>query len=53
MKNKQQIIIDHWIDGANDDYKQSFHSLCTENFTSEWIDKIKNIRTWIKQMLSD
>ena len=34
-----------------DDYKKNFHSLCTEDFANEWIEKIKIIRTWIKQML--
>ncbi len=34
-----------------DDYKQSFYSLCTDEFTSEWIQNIKDCRTWIKSML--
>ena len=34
-----------------DDYKREFYSLCTSEFTSDWIDKINTIRTWIKQML--
>ncbi len=34
-----------------DDYKREFYSLCTPEFTSDWIDKINTIRIWIKQML--
>lgn len=41
------------INARYDDYRQSFYNLCTETFTTEWIDKIKNIRIWIKQMLSE
>ena len=33
------------------DYKREFYSLCTPEFTNDWIDKINTIRTWIKQML--
>ncbi len=39
------------INARYDDYKQSFYALCTESFTSEWIEKIKNSRLWIKEML--
>ena len=39
------------INARYDDYKQSFYALCTENFTSEWIEKIKICRLWIKEML--
>jgi HEPN domain-containing protein len=34
-----------------DDYKQSFYKLCTVEFTNEWITKINECRTWIRQML--
>jgi len=34
-----------------DDYKRKFYKLCTENFTTEWIEKIKNVQQWIKTML--
>jgi HEPN domain-containing protein len=34
-----------------DDYKREFYSLCTPEFTKEWIEKIKILRSWIKQML--
>jgi HEPN domain-containing protein len=34
-----------------DDYKREFYNMCTSEFTGEWIEKIKILRTWIKQML--
>ena len=34
-----------------DDYKQSFYTLSTQDFTEEWIKKIKECRLWIKAML--
>ena len=39
------------IKARYDDYKQSFYELCTDSFTIEWINKIKDIRSWIKSML--
>ena len=51
----QQITFDSIsrfnINARYDDYKQSFYMLCTESFTTEWIEKIKNSRLWIKEML--
>ena len=34
-----------------DDYKKEFQMLCTVDFAKDWIEKIKIIRSWIKQML--
>lgn len=39
------------IKARYDDYKQNFNKLCTDNFTKEWIAKIKDCRLWIKSML--
>jgi len=51
----QQILLDSIsrfnINARYDDYKQSFNSLCTDSFTAEWIEKIKDGRLWIKTML--
>jgi len=51
----KQILLDSIsrfnINARYDDYKQSFHKLCTDSFTSEWIEKIKDCRLWIKTML--
>ncbi len=39
------------INARYDDYRQSFYSLCTDEFTKEWISKINECRLWIKSML--
>lgn len=39
------------LNARYDDYKREFYSLCTPNFTKDRIEKIKTIRTWIKEML--
>ena len=39
------------LNARYDDYKKEFYSICTDNFTKEWIEKIKTLRQWIKQML--
>ena len=44
-------LVKFWVESSDDDYKINFYKLCTENFTTEWIGKIKECRTWIKLML--
>ncbi len=39
------------LNARYDDYKKEFYKLCTPDYTKSWIEKIKNIRTWIKEML--
>ena len=39
------------INARYDDYKKEFYAICTEEFTREWIEKMKNLQKWIKQML--
>jgi len=39
------------LNARYDDYKKEFYSLCTRDFTETWIENIKIIRLWIKQML--
>lgn len=34
-----------------DSYKESFYKKCTFEFTTEWIDKIKILQSWIKEKL--
>lgn len=34
-----------------DDYKRSFQRQCTLAYTQEWIEKIKELRTWIKAQI--
>lgn len=35
-----------------DDYKMSFKKMCTPEFTKEWINKIKNLGQWIKELIN-
>ena len=55
LNENQRIILDSIsrfnIKARYDDYKQSFYKLCTDSFTYEWIEKIKECRLWIKTML--
>ena len=55
LDDSRKILLDSIsrfnINARYDDYKQSFYQLCTNSFTSEWIDKIKDCRIWIKAML--
>lgn len=39
------------INARYDDYKRESYSLCTKEFTEEWIDKIQKIQKWIKTLL--
>jgi HEPN domain-containing protein len=39
------------INTRYDDYKMSFKKQCTLNFTAEWIDKLIELRTWIKTLI--
>ncbi len=55
LDENQRIILDSIsrfnIKARYDDYKQSFYDLCTDSFTNEWIEKIKECRLWIQTML--
>jgi len=39
------------LNARYDTYKQVFKNKCTPEFTLEWIEKIKQLRTWIKEKL--
>jgi len=39
------------LNARYDDYKKEFYDTCTANFAKEWIEKIKLLLQWIKQML--
>lgn len=39
------------INSRYDDYKMSFQKKCTPEFTKEWVTKIKDKRTWIKELI--
>jgi HEPN domain-containing protein len=39
------------LNARYDDYKKEFYTICTKDFTEEWINKIKLLQQWIKQLL--
>lgn len=39
------------LNARYDDYKKEFYKACTSEFTNAWIEKIKLVREWIKEML--
>ena len=38
------------INARYDDYKREFYELCTREYTESWVDRIKELREWIKKM---
>lgn len=52
-KKEQLVTITAFnINARYDDYKMSFKKQCTPEFTTEWIDKLKELRQWIKTLIS-
>jgi len=39
------------LNARYDDYKKEFYKLCTPQYTETWIQKIKDLRIWIKDRL--
>jgi HEPN domain-containing protein len=39
------------LNARYDDYKKEFYKLCSPEYTKNWIERIKIIRSWIKEML--
>jgi len=39
------------LNARYDDFKREFFQICTPEFTNQWIEKIKILRKWIKEML--
>jgi HEPN domain-containing protein len=51
-KKEQLVTITAFnINARYDDYKMSFKKICTPEYTSEWVDKLKEIRLWIKILI--
>jgi HEPN domain-containing protein len=51
-KKEQLVTITAFnINARYDDYKMSFKKQCTPEFTSEWVDKLKELRPWIKTLI--
>jgi HEPN domain-containing protein len=51
-KEKLVTITAFNINARYDDYKMSFKQHCTADFTSKWIDNLKDLRIWIKQLIT-
>lgn len=47
LKYKLTTISAFNLNARYDDYKRSFQSKCTPEFTFEWVVKIKELRLWI------
>ena len=51
-RKKELITITAFnINSRYDDYKTSFKRQCTPEFTYEWIEKLKELQIWIKQLI--
>jgi HEPN domain-containing protein len=51
-KTEQLLTITAFnINARYDDYKMSFNKQCTFQFTSDWIEKLKELRRWIKTLI--
>lgn len=51
QKEQLATITEFNINARYDDYKMSFKKRCSPDFSSEWIDKLKVLRLWIKQLI--
>ena len=49
IREKIQIINTFNISAKYDDYKKSFEEKCTNNYTAEQVEKIKEVRQWLKE----
>lgn len=55
LTNEQKILLDTItkfnIEARYDDYKESFRKNCTNEYTTEQIKNIKEVREWLKNQL--
>ncbi len=54
MDRKEQLITitAFNINTRYDDYKMTFKNQCTEEYTKEWINKLIELRKWIKKLIN-
>jgi HEPN domain-containing protein len=50
-KEKLITITAFNINARYDDYKTSFKMKCTSDFTAEWIEELKALRKWMKELI--
>jgi len=49
MRKRIQVINTFNISARYDDYKKSFSQKCTNEYTTEQIENIKEVRKWLKE----
>ncbi len=49
IREKIQIINTFNISARYDDYKRSFDEKCTDDYTSEQVKNIEEVRKWLKE----
>lgn len=49
---KLKVITQFNISARYDDYKETFNKKCTDDYTSEQIKNIEEVRTWLKNLLA-
>jgi HEPN domain-containing protein len=52
QKDSLDLITTFNISARYPDYKKSFYQKCTESYTTEKIDKIKELRVWLTSILT-
>ena len=52
IEKQMDIISGFNMDARYDDLKREFNKLCTKEFTSEWIANIKELREWLKKLIT-
>ncbi len=50
---KLKMITQFNISARYEDYKNEFYELCTEEYTTEQINNIEEVRTWLKELLAE
>lgn len=50
---KLKIITQFNISARYEDYKNEFYELGTEEYTTEQINNIEEVRTWLKKLLTE
>lgn len=52
LQKQQLITITAFnINARYDDYKMSFKTLCTPEFTNDWINNLTELRKWIRTLI--
>ena len=49
IRKRIQVINTFNISARYDDYKKSFEEKCTDEYTTEQIENIKEVRKWLKE----